>query len=82
MAKLKRIVTDAQFKHQVIFTIKGMQANLKKIEKMFPEAALRRHNCIGDLFGVIDDIKNYKGVIVRRPRIAGSIMQDIVPVKK
>lgn len=68
MRKPKRGVTDAQFKNQVIFTIKGMQANLAKIHKMFPEAGLGMLGTIGYLEHTISCIRSYEGSIVRKPK--------------
>lgn len=67
MKKSKREVTDAQFKNQAIFIMKGMQANLRKIYKMFPEGRLPGIGCIMDLEYTIRLIKKYRGCIVRKP---------------
>jgi len=67
-----RNVSDLQFKNQVIFTIKGMQATLEKIDKMFPITALCENVLINPamegLDNIIRQIKQYNGEIVRRPK--------------
>jgi len=63
---MKRKVSDAQFKNQVIFTIKGMQANIKKIQKMFPGILVM--STVHNLNNVIYQIKGHKGPIIRKPK--------------
>lgn len=65
---MKKPISDKQFKNQVIFTIKGIQANLRRIHKMFPEAGLNGVGVIMDLQYTISMIKIYKGQIVRKPK--------------
>ena len=69
---MKRKVSDAQFKNQVIFTIKGMQANIRKINKMFPyNFKIYNLGCkdpILNLNYLIARIKFYKGSITRKPK--------------
>jgi len=67
-----RNVSDLQFKNQVIFTIKGMQANLEKIDKMFPITSgcenVTVDKTITHLHDLIRQIKQYNGEIIRRPK--------------
>jgi len=69
--KKKKEISDEQFKNQVIFTIKGMQANLEKINKMFPitEKCINVHTIgiVLHLDDVIAQIKGYSDQIVRKP---------------
>lgn len=69
---MKRKVSDAQFKNQVIFTIKGMQANIRKINKMFPNTfktyGFGRNDPIIYLNYLIAQIKSYNGLITRKPK--------------
>lgn len=73
-ARPKKEVSDLQFKHQVIFTIEGMKANLGKIGKMFPEGTFGRYvddrivSMYKEIHHLIIDIKCYDGKIERRPK--------------
>lgn len=74
---MKKPVSDKQFKNQVIFTIKGMQANVRKIRKMFPRefklppdvkpVDTYQHTVLCLQF-IIDEIKFYQGKIIRKPK--------------
>lgn len=68
--RVKKVATDAQFKHQQIFVIEGMKANLEKIKRVFPEAGFLQLYINGKLVEfdqIINEIKEYKGEI-RRPK--------------
>lgn len=66
---MKKPVSDKQFKNQVIFTIKGMRANISKIRKMLPGTSINPYLYASlHLEHIIHDIKSYEGRIVRKPK--------------
>lgn len=67
--RAKKDVSDDQFKHQQIFVLRGMQSNIKKIHKMFPDNYHLFYEAMTALHPVCEHIKNFPAEkIVRNPK--------------